>query len=108
MDTKIKEDLFRERMKRKASLMDFTRLKEEVHELRVYCHGQLTAQVEGSFSELKVHLTKKASLDMLTKLEETVPKRIEIKEMLNSFDKLEKQVAKLQGEIKDVRYIATG
>lgn len=39
MDTKIEEDLFKERMKRKASLMDFTRLKEEVHELRVYCHG---------------------------------------------------------------------
>ncbi len=84
MDTKIEEDLFKERMKRKASLMDFNRLKEEVHELRVYCHGQLTSQVEGSFSELKVHLTKKATIDMLAKLESSVATRTEIKEMMSN------------------------
>ena len=64
--------------------------------------------MEGSFSELKVHLTKKAGIDMLAKLEETVPKRTEIKEILTNFDKLEKQLAKLQADIKDVKYIATG
>ena len=43
LDTKIEEDMFKERMKRKASLMDHSRLKEDFQSLKIYCHGELVS-----------------------------------------------------------------
>ena len=53
-------------------------------------------------------LQKKADLVELGRLEESVAKRSEIKDLWASYEKIEKQLNKLSGDIKDVKYIATG
>eukprot|EP00347_Sterkiella_histriomuscorum_P012841 403367021 len=108
IENKIDIDHFKERIKRRAPLQDFERLKEDHHALKVYCHHELFSLLEGYYSELRVTVNRKTDKEELKSTIDNLVNRDEIKDVWKSVKEMESKISRLSQEIKDVKYQATG
>lgn len=63
LEKKVDGTYFKEKIKRRAPNMDYQRLKDDHHALKVYCYHELHSMVETHYREMKHFLSKKIDAD---------------------------------------------